>query len=537
MKTHPNSFITLSIFLAYLLIFSACSNNINNENDALVFRYNEHANITSLDPAFAKDQRNIWACNQLFNGLVQLDHELIIQPDIASRWTISKDGRVYTFFLRKDIYFHKHILFGKDSTRSLTANDVVYSLNRLTNDKLASPGSWLMQQVTQITAPEEHIVEIKLTSPFPAFLGLLANKHCSVVPKEIVENVNFSREPIGTGPFYFKRWEENEKLVFRRYDAYHEKDEQGNSLPYLESVAITFLPDKQSEFLQFAQKNIDFISGLDPSYKDELLTAGGQLSEAYVENVYILKSPYLNTEYLGIHLPTNTTEIQSLNLRKAINYGFDRRKMIKYLRNGIGIPGEHGMIPKGLPGFNASVQYDYQPEKAKKLVRQYQQETRDKDVQISITCNANYLNLVEYIQRELQKIGIDVAIDVLPPSTIRQQRSAGKLPIFRASWIADYPDAENYLSLFHSANLAPNGPNYTHYQSKTFDSLYDEASMTTSSDARSQFYKKMDSLVMCEAPVVVLYYDEATRFISKKVSGLGINPINLLDLKRVRKSE
>jgi peptide/nickel transport system substrate-binding protein len=139
------------------------------------------------------------------------------------------------------------------------------------------------------------------------------------------------------------------------------------------------------------------------------------------------------------------------------------------------------------------------------------------------------------MQRELQNIGLETAIDVVPPSTLRQSKANGKLAIFRASWIADYPDAENYLSLFYSKNFAPNGPNYTHFKSKEFDELFDKTSAITNRLDRNKMYYKMDSLVISEAPIVPLYYDEVIRFTQKNVKGLGINPINLLNLKRVYK--
>lgn len=524
------------LLFVFLAILNGCQDATTTKRDHLVFRYNEHANITSLDPAFAKDQRNIWPCNQLYNSLVQLDDSLNIQPDIAKAWEISNDAQVYTFTLRKDVSFHKHPIFGKDSTRNVKAKDVVFSLNRLTDKNLASPGSWVMQNVKDISAPNDSVVKIELKNAFPGFLGLLSMKYCSVVPTEM-KALDFRERPIGTGPFKFKRWEANEKLVFRKNNLYFEEDSNGKQLPYLEAVAITFLPDKQSEFLQFAQGNIDFLSGLDPSYKDELLSLNGKLKDKYAGQVDMLAAPYLNTEYLGIYLEKEESATASKKIRKAINYGFDRKKMIKYLRNGIGTPANHGFIPKGLPGFSKTTFYEYNPAKAKELIAAYQRENGTQTPEISISTNSSYLDLVEYIQRELQKIGIRVNIDVMPPSTLRQQRSAGKLELFRASWIADYPDAQNYLSLFYSNNFAPNGPNYTHFSNATFDKLYEKALRVASAKQRELLYKKMDSIVMEEAAVVPLYYDKVVRFKQKSVQNLGINPVNLLDLKRVSKTK
>lgn len=522
-----------------VLFFFSCESNSNQAKDHLVFRYNEHKNIGSLDPAFSKDIADIWATNQLFNSLVQMDNNLNVIPCIAKSWEISEDAKTYNFTLRNDIYFHKHMLFGKDSTRTVVANDVAYSLNRLLDKQIASPGSWILNKVDQFQVVNDTTFQIKLKQPFPAFLGLLTMKYCSVVPKEIVKHYNsdFRSHPIGTGPFKFKRWEENVKLVFRKNETYFEKDQNGNSLPYLEAVAITFLPDKQSEFMQFAQGNIDFVSGLDASYKDEILTADGRLRDSYEKTSRLIRGPYLNTEYLGFNLDSETSETQSKLLRQAINYGFDRKKMMIYLRNGVGIPANGGFIPKGLPGYNANTGFSYKPEKAKELVEQYKIETGKQSPEITITTIGNYLSFCEYIQRELQKTGLIVNIDVIPAATLKDAKANNKLDLFRASWVADYPDAENYLSLFYSKNFSPNGPNYTHFKNNQFDTWYEQSFIETNTEKREQLYSKMDSLVMQEAPIIPLFYDEVVRFSRKNVEDLGINPINLLELKQVKKQE
>jgi len=429
-------------------------------------------------------------------------------------------------------------LFGTEQTRTVTANDFVYSFDRLRDPKLASPGGWVLQNVESYIALNTHSFQITLKSPFPAFLGLLTMKYCSAVPKEIVEHygADFRSNPIGTGPYKFKRWEENIKLIFRKNNRYFETNQAGEKLPYLEAVSITFLADKQSEFLQFIQGNIDYITGLDASYKDDILHADGVLKPRYASRVKMLRAPYLNTEYFGFYMDSEVPEYQSELIRQALNYGFDRAKMMKYLRNGIGIPGVGGFIPKGLPGHNEGAGYDYQPEKAKQLLETYRIESGNPQPEITLTTTANYLSFSEFIQRELQSIGLTIRIDVMPPSSLKSAKSNGKIDLFRASWVADYPDAQNYLSLFYSGNFAPNGPNYTHFKDAQFDRWYEEALLEIDQEKRINLYQKMDSLVIKKAPVVVLFYDEVIRFTSIDVNGLGINPTNLLELKNVQKN-
>ena len=526
------------LILFVVLALISCSKKTKENKDHLVFRYNESSNITSLDPAFSKVQSNIWACNHLFNGLVQLDDSLNIQPDLAKSWTISADGMTYSFLLRKDVYFHKHLLFGKDSTRVVKAQDFEYSLHRLLDEKVASPGGWVLQNVKNFKAKNDSIFEVKLIKPCPAFLGLMAMKYASVVPKEIVAHygADFRSNPIGTGPFQFKLWEENVKLVLRKNPVYFEKDEKGIRLPYLEAVAITFLPDKQSGFLQFIQGKLDFTSGLDPSYKDEILTQKGALQPKYKNTINLISGPYLNTEYLGFRMDGSDKAVLDKRIRQAMNYGFDRQKMITYLRNNMGTPAVNGIIPMGLPSFNNAKGYDYAMEKAKQLVLDYKNDTGDMKPVITLSTNASYVDIGEYLQREWQKIGLDVQVDISPPSTLRQAISTGKVSFFRASWIADYPDAENYLSLFYSKNFSPEGPNYTHFKNNAFDALYEQAFKETDNDKRYALYQKMDLIIIDEAPIIPLFYDKVARFTRKEVQGLGINPLNLLQLKKVRKN-
>jgi peptide/nickel transport system substrate-binding protein len=109
--------------------------------------------------------------------------------------------------------------------------------------------------------------------------------------------------------------------------------------------------------------------------------------------------------------------------------------------------------------------------------------------------------------------------------------------MFRSNWIADYPDAENYLSLFYSKNFSPAGPNYTHFHSLTFDSYYEKSFEVNDAHQRSKLYQTMDSLAMSRNPLIPLYYDQVVRFTQKQVEGLTLNPINVLKLRKVRKTK
>lgn len=537
--------------LFMVVLLASCKSGRFDNDGRMVFRYNESAGITSLDPAFARDQANIWATNQLFNGLVQLDTALKVKPCIARSWEISKDGLQYVFHLRNDVFFQDDAVFASNKGRKVTAADFVFSFNRLLNPKLASPGAWTLSKVGQvnnqyqIAATNDSTLIISLNAPFPPFLGLLSMQYCSVVPHEAIEKygADFRQHPVGTGPFRFGMWKEGVKLVLLKNEHYFEKGSAG-PLPYLDAIAVTFIVDKQSAFLEFMKGNLDFMSGIDVSYKDELLTNAGELRSKYATEINLTKQPYLNTEYLGILIDTNfaaaaKSPLKLKLIRQAINYGFDKVKMMRYLRNNIGMAGTAGFVPAGMPWFDQHevIGYAYNREKAMQLLSQAGFPSGKGLLPITLSTNASYLDLSKFIQSQLSEIGIELKIDVTPPAMLREMIAQSKVNFFRGSWIADYPDAENYLSLFYSPNFCPAGPNYTHFKSTEFDKLYSECIRETNDSIRGTQYIKMDRLLMDEAPVVVLFYDEVLRFSHKNIIDLGSNALNLLNLKQVRKTK
>ena len=234
------------LILFLIALITACGPDINKDENRTVFHYNQHKNITSLDPAFARAQNNIWAIDHLYNGLVQLDDSLNVRPAIAASWDLSEDGLTYTFILRKDVYFHKNKCFKDNETRVVTAEDVKYSFNRLLDEKVNSPGSWMFKgkvvEQNPFIAVSQDTFRIKLQRPFRPFLGMLSMQYCSVLPKEAIEHYgrDFRSNPVGTGPFKFKRWIENQALFLSKNETYFEE-----KLPKVDGIRISFMGDRK----------------------------------------------------------------------------------------------------------------------------------------------------------------------------------------------------------------------------------------------------------------------------------------------------
>jgi len=537
----------INIFWIFCVItFNACSKKSDQESKK-VFNINLDQNVTSLDPAFARNQNAIWMINQIFNGLVQVDSALNTVPCLAKTWQISADNLTYTFNLRNDVFFQDDPLFKDGKGRKMVAADFVYSFYRLIDPKVASSGGWIfsdkVKDKNSFKALNDSTLQITLVKPFPAFMKLLAAQYCSVVPKEVVEHYgkDFRSHPVGTGPFKFKHWKEDEILVLLKNEHYWEKDGE-TRLPYLDAIKVTFISDKQSAFMNFIKKDLDFFNSVDGSYRDDILTKSGKMTTKYKGKFQLIKGPYLCTEYVGILVDPSKNLVKNSPLRfkkvrQAINYAIDRKKLIKYLRNSVGTPATNGFIPKGMPGFD-SVKvkgYDYNPTLSAQLLAEAGFPNGKGMPEITLSTSTTYKDLIEFIQGELGAIGMNVKVDVSPNASLRDMMSKNEVNFFRGSWIADYPDGENYLSVFYSKNRVPFGPNYTGYFNDEFDRLFEQSYYESDDQKRFELYHKMDNMVMEHSSVVPILYDQGVIMLQNNISGYPHNALSLMILKRVKK--
>ena len=540
---------SIGVLLFTVLGLGGCK-NVDKKSPQQIFHYNEDVSVTTLDPAFVRSQSENWIVSQIFNGLIDLDAQLQPVPALAKSWEISTDLLTYTFHLRSDVNFCFVDKQGKVTTRKMVASDVAYSLSRIADPATSSPGAWIFvgkidSQLNRVfIAPNDTTFVLKLVSPAASLLGLLSTNFGYVVPKEYarLDKSYLARNPVGTGPFYVRRWEDEIKLVMRKNPHYHEKDTQGVPLPYLDAINVTFVKNKQTAFMQFAAGSYDFFNGLEGSFKDELLTDQAMLKPKYAQKMKAIITPFLNTEYVGCYLgeyPGKTNWLKDVHLRRALFYAVDKQKLVRFFRNGLGDAGDWGVVP---PILNAHEKETITEANAawQKALAEYQQSgyaKQNNKPEIVLSTTADYLDMMVYLQETWGRLGVKIKVDIQTGGMLRQLRNEGKLMLFRGSWIADYPDAENFLACYYAPYLSPMGPNYTHFEDAQFDTLYrliEAGESGQKASLRKQYIQQANQILIDQAPVIPLYYDKSIRLIQPWVQGLENDAANRLVLKRVK---
>ena len=526
------------ILILVWIFYSSCrdSDEVNNKS---VFRYNESSAISSLDPAFANDLESMWVVNQLFDGLVAMDDSLRVIPVLAKNWTISDDGLCYEFILRSDVFFHDRP--GQVPSRKLVASDVVFSFNRIIDPLIASPGSWIFQNlaVNGLQAINDSIVQIHLNEPQGSFLAMLTTQFANIVSPEAVQLLgnDFRKSPIGTGPFQFAFWEDQIGIVFHKNNHYWMKDDRGQALPYLDAIQIDLVKDPFAEFQGLISGKYDFMSGVHPSFMNELLDKEGQLQDQWNDRWQLMKMPFIKTDYLGCYLGNSEGSlVGELNYRKALSMSIPREELCSKLRNQLIVPAAQGFVPPILDGdHQVENVLTYQPQLAKQLVDALKQQWGDPLPTVELATTPEFVDIYEFLQFKWQEVGIPIQIKVMQSAAFKDATAKGQIALFRKNWLADFPDAENFLQVFTKEQWSPKGPNYTHYENKNWEEKFYRCKRSSDEKERRNHFQELDHMITEDLPVIPLYYDQVIHVVNRNIENWHLNGINLLDLTHVKK--
>lgn len=552
---------SLTLLAAVILLFGGCGKDGSQRADN-TFYYNEPEDLNTLDPVRISARAPWWVGGQIYVGLVGLDSSMQPVPLLAKSWSTSPDGKVWTFILRNDVRFADNACFPGGKGRTVTAEDVRYSFERICNPATASTGFWVFRgkvagaeefyknptgHVSGFRVVNDTTLEIELIEPSPIFLSLVSMPYCYVVPREGVEKYgkDFFRNPVGAGPFKLAEWVTGQRLLLVRNENYFERDASGKTLPYLDSVVVTFIKDKKSEFGEFESGRLDMVASIDATLLGKVFSADGTTLTPEFSKYRLYRTPSMSVEYYGMMMDTTTAGgsasplARNRHLRRALNYAIDRDAIVRYVMRGQAIPASHGPIPPGIPGYSGVEGYRFDQDMARRLLDSagYPNGKGLSELVLQISESERISAVAQVVQEQLNAVGVKVRITQVSPAQNRAMAADGKLPFWRANWMADYPDAENFIALFYSKYAAPSGSNTTRYSNARIDSLYLAAlapGLTT--EQRSAIYGAAERIILEEAPWILIYHSTIQRLTQPSITGYSVDPLDRLMLAHVRKN-
>ena len=467
------------------------------------FRGRLGSNPPDLDPAHSTDTTSSRVVRNVFDGLVKYNKNLEVTPAIAKSWESSEDGTEWIFHLRKGVKFH--------NGREVKASDVVYSFSRLLDPETKSERAWLFEDVVGaeefqdgkadsvkgLKAIDEYTVKINLEEPFAPFLSMLCMENAAIVPKEVVKKhgEQFGQHPVGTGPFEFKSWKQDSKLILEKNEDYYEENR-----PYLDKVVYRIIVEGTSAFPEYEQGNIyQLDSNIPDGQMETVMDPNGKFANQYRQ------VDRLGTYYLAIN--NQKEPFDNKKVRKAMNYAVNKEIISKVVRNGTVNPA-YSILPPGMPGHDSELEgYPHNIEKAKELLKEagYPDGLPGEYKVIYNTSKQHQRNL-EAVQRNLKQIGINVKLVNMDWGTVLSKADQGDFTLMRMGWIADYPDPDNFLHvLFHSKNAGAGG-NYAFYKNKEIDKKLVKARQMDRGQERIDLYQEIEAEIMDDAPLLPIYY-------------------------------
>lgn len=490
-----------------------------------VFRYFSERPGT-LDPALASDAYASIVIAQIFSPLVGLTSDLEPIPQLAESWTISRDGLVYVFHIRKGVRFH--------NGREVHSSDMVYSLNRLFKEPFRTQGlaagyldaivgvpefvSGRAKSIRGIFAIDRYRLEIRLSRPYSALLSALALDQASVVPRECVEAKGnaFARHPIGCGPFRFTERGNDERLVLAANPDYF----QGK--PAIDS--IVFYTPKGT------------VEGVDTDGARALLRGDAAMANLPLNllgelkgkpSVRVVRWQDLSLSFVGMNLAIHP--LDDARVRQAIAMAMGREKMLNLWPAGKVL--SLGILPPGLPGYSPERRaYTHDIEAAKALLAAAGYGPGNPLPTMTLwkaTANQSVRQVDSLMVGTLAEAGIRVHLKYVSWTELDQAITARRAPLFGLAWIADIPDPDTFLrALFYSSS----GTNYFRFADHAVDSLLDFAQRTADPELRMNAYHAVETRVVKAAPLVPLFHSSTFVGLREEVSGLEVNPLGISTL-------
>ncbi len=534
-----------------------------------VFKINESEYIKNLFPHNITDAYSYRVASQIYEGLFKFDPETLeVTKGLIEDYQIDESGTVYTFHLKKGVFFHENLCFADGKGREMNARDVKYCFTKLCTNNINNQNFFIFKGILKgadkyyissaenkipdfdvegIRVKDDYTIELELIKPNSLFTANLARPACFIYPEEAEKKygIDMRIHAVGTGPFSLNvdDVEEDISIILKKNTNYHIKDEFGNQLPYLDAVSIRFIKDKKTELFEFRKGNLDMIYRLPTEYIIEILEetmpgANGEYSQFQLQ-----RSPEMMTQFLTLNNQKGV--FKNKDVRKAFNFAIDRTKILDFVLNGEGYaPGNHGITPPVFSNYDIKDirGYSLDIDSAKYYLNKAGYRDGKGFPKLKFLLNAEgerNTNVAVEIQKQLKDhINVDVELQILPFAQLLEKSYSGDYNILRAAWVADFPSPENFLWVF-SSKVMPKSlneasyPNVARYISQKFDENYENALNAKSIQEANEYFKKAEVQLMEDAPVIILWYDEGYRLVQSFVMGFPNNPMQYRDLGKV----
>lgn len=400
-------------------------------------------------------------------------------------------------------------------------------------------------EVRGIKVLDRYTIQLTLSQPNSVFLVNLSMPGCFIYPREAEERYGLDMRihPVGTGPFTLTDIDEDISIILRKNPDYHGKDEYGNPLPFLDAISIQFIKDKKTELFEFRKMNLDMIYRLPTDYIMEILDETYNDKPGEYRDYELQRVPEMATQFLTFNLQNPI--FSDLNVRKAFNYAIDREKILDFVLNGEGFaPGIHGITPPVLSDYDIEdiEGYTLNVDSARYFLNRagYRDGKNFPKVELFLNPEGERnTNVAIEIQKQLKDhLNINIDLTILPFAQLIEKSYQGDFSLMRAGWVADYPSAENFLWIFYGENVPNHNqkisyPNIARYSSASFDRYFNEALKADNIPEANLAFKKAERVLMRDAPIVILWYDEGYRLIQSYVKNFPNNPMQYRDFSEV----
>lgn len=522
---------------------------------------------TTFIPRFIADYYSATVLNQIGEGLVCFDPKTIkIIPKLATEWTKSDNGLVYTFTLREDVYFHDHEVFGGKNDRLFTAEDVIksfemactpgengeqpYSYTVIFKDLVKGADEFNSGKTSSISGikSEDNTIRIELLHEDHNFLNKLAMVNVQIGSKKIIESGK-EADVIGTGPFKYTEFIEGDqpRLILTKNQDYYLEDEDGNALPYLDSLIFVFESHKLEQLDMFENNELDLIIGLPTSRITRMLEGRIEDFNSKPPKLVLANNPLLESHYYYFNL--NDERFKDPLIRKAFNYAVDKeaigREVLRNQYYDLGVYGVTPPISKALKGYDfASVKevgYGYNPELARKLFAQAGYPNGEGFGTVSLRYNINETHSAvadEFAKQIFKVLGVNVNIDGSSFEQLNEDGTNALGDIFRIGWAADYPSPETFLMNFYGElvpdNLSDPSPvNKSRYKNPLFDQYFKKAINSTRLADQMKYFSKAEVELLKDPPMIPLWYTGDIEIAQSYVRDFHFNAINHLNFTKV----